>query len=336
MRRRVVLAGAAGLAATAGCLSRPDDDSHPFDGDSLTVRVDENTATPHDLNETTREALAFWETNSETYAGFTVGFELVETGEADLVVAYADSPRGCSDVEGDSERVLGCAPVLGPDTSVPKPTVARVVAGSRPVGQILITTKHEIGHVLGLTHADEPREVMSSRPEDRLRLYDRRVEIRETTVAGAEQTSAANSVYGDAIDRWNGGDYGGAAPAFEQARQAYADAVEQFESARARTDEFERTQTETVDLERVRALLEGYAEQVGLLVSAAETMSEAADAAAAGDTETANARRDRANDRIDAFRAEGSLRVRDVAVALGLVRESDREQPVGGPGETEP
>lgn len=337
MRRRTVLAGVAGLAATAGCLSISDTgEKHPFAGGTVTVRVDQSTDTTHDLQAVTREALAFWETNSERYAGFGVGFDGVGTGEADLVVAYADSPRGCSDVAVSSERVLGCAPVLGPDTSVPEPTVARVVAGSRPVGQILTTTKHELGHVLGLTHADEPREVMSSRPADRLRLYDRRVEIQETAVVAAERTSAANATYSDAVDLWNAGDYAEAAPVFEQARAAYADAVGQFETARAAAEAFEQAQViETVDIKRVRTLLDGYTEQVGLLASAAGTMSEAADAAAAGDTETANARRDRANNSVDAFRASGPLRVRDVAVPLGLVRESDREEPVGGPGGAE-
>jgi len=336
MRRRRVLAGVTGLVATAGCLSVFDTEKgHPFAGETLAVRIDQPTETAHDLEALTREALLFWETNSERYTGFAVGFESVETGVADLVVTYADSPGGCSDVAASSERVLGCAPVLGPDTTVPEPTVARVVSGSRPVGQILTTTKHEIGHVLGLTHADEPREVMSGRPADRLRLYDKRIEVQETAAAAAEQTSAANATYTGGVDLWNASDYTGAAPAFEQAREAYAGATEQFEAARVTADEFEQTQAvETVDLERVRALLDGFTARVGLLASAAGTMSEAAEAAAAGDTETANARRDRASNSLDEFRAGGPLRVRDVAVALGLVRESDREEPVSGPGET--
>jgi hypothetical protein len=101
----------------------------------------------------------------------------------------------------------------------------------------------------------------------------------------------------------------------------------------AATDEFEQA-LETVDTEQVRALLDRFTARVGLLVSAASRMNEAADAAAAGDTETANARRDRANDRLDEFREGGPLQVSGVAVALGLVRETDGEDPVVGPGET--
>lgn len=338
MRRRAVLAGAAGLTATAGCLSIPDSNgSHPLAGQTVTIRVDEDTDTPHDLRAVTREALDFWETDSETYTGFTVGFELVEGDEPDLVVAYADDPRGCSDVEGYSERVLGCAPVLLSDTTVPEPVVARVVAGTRPAGQVLTTTKHEVGHVLGLTHDDDPREVMSSRPEDRIPLYDRRAQIRDTVVSGAEGTNEASSSYAQAIGLWNNGDYESAVPVFEETRGAYADATAQFETARDAADEFEGEQAaETVDLERVKTLLSGLVERVNLLAMAASAMADAADAAAAGDSETANARRATANDHIDTFREGGPIRVGDVALALGLVRGIDREDPVVGLDENDP
>jgi hypothetical protein len=131
MQRRTVLAGVAGFTATTGCLSVPSadaDNSHPFAGETVTVRVDQRTDSPHNLGEVTETVLLFWASNSERYTGFAVEFELVETGTPDVVLVYADGPEACSDVEGYSDRVLGCAPVLRPDTSVPEPSVARVVA----------------------------------------------------------------------------------------------------------------------------------------------------------------------------------------------------------------
>jgi hypothetical protein len=330
MRRRAVLAGAAGLAATAGCLSLPEsEDSHPFAGETVTVRVDEQSTTPHDLQANAAETLAFWEENSETYAGFEVDFEVVAGETPDLVIAYVDEPQGCADVEGYSERVLGCAPVLQSNTRVPEPTVARVVAGPRLLGKITITAKHEIGHILGLGHDDEPREIMSDRPADRIPLYDLRVEIWEMVRDGAQQTNEASALYTEAVDLWNGGEYDAAGATFGDARETFADAVATFETAHGTTDEFERRpQVEMVALGSVRERLSTLAERVGQLASAARTMVEAADAAAVGDTETANAQRNEANDHVDAFREGGSVQLREVAIALGLVRGFDRDDTV--------
>lgn len=329
MRRRAVLAGVAGLAATAGCLSVPDsDDSHPFAGESVTVGIDADSESPHDLRAITRTALEFWTQNSERYAGFTVEFETVESSDPDVVVAYADSPEGCSDVEGYSERVLGCAPRLQADTELPDPVVARVVAGDRPPGQIQTTAKHELGHVLGLGHGDQPRAVMSSRPEDRIPMYDQRVETWETIQAGTEQTGEGNSLYGQAIERYNSGEYEAAKPAFETARETLAGAADRFDTARESVKTLEAA---SVDVERIQSRLAALAERVSLLVSAAEAMTEAADAAATGDNEVANKRRSVANKRTRAFREGGSIQAGDIAAALGLVRDTDREDSATGP-----
>ena len=67
MRRRAVLGG---LVVTAGCLSVPSadtDDSHPFAGETVTVRVDERTDSPYNLGELTERVLSFWESSSERY-----------------------------------------------------------------------------------------------------------------------------------------------------------------------------------------------------------------------------------------------------------------------------
>ena len=147
-----------------GCLglAAPGSSGHPLAGTTQTVRVADNSDGPHDVEENARQALSYWEANAEEYAGFEVGFELDGSADADLVIAYGDDPRGCENVPEYSSRVLGCAPLLREGTRVPQPITARVVAAARPPGSIRVTTQHELGHMLGLTHDDPPGYVMET------------------------------------------------------------------------------------------------------------------------------------------------------------------------------
>lgn len=332
MRRRAFLVGMAAVAG-AGCLDRSgSEDRHPFAGQTVTVRVDERSDTDHDLQANARQALAFWEEHAVTYAGFDIAFDLVEE-EPDLVIAYADDPAGCESVPGASERVLGCAPILGPGIRVPQPVVARVVAGGRPFGKVQVTTEHELGHVLGLGHDDEPRRVMSNRPEDRIPLYDLRVDIWEQTLAGVELTTEAGVLYRHAVESWNDQRHEAAGPTFATASDDFADATATFDRARSAVAGFEgHPRVETVDIEGVRAALSTLADRARLMGAVADAMHEASEAAAAAEDTTAGARLDEARADLDAVRNIGPVQTRDVAVALGLVRGFDRTDPAIDPG----
>ena len=330
MRRRAFLAGTVCCAATAGCVSvLDDDDRHPFADATVTVRVDEDSDTEHDLQENARRALEFWETNSPAYAGFDITFELTDEENPDIVIAYADTAAGCENVPGFSERVLGCAPILRAGTRVPEPTVARVVAGARPFGKVLITTKHELGHILGLGHDDEPREIMSNRPADRIPLYQDRIDIWEGVVGAQERVTEAGVSYQSGIEYWNDRDFAAAKPLFESASDAFSTAASEFEELLDMTAVFEgHPQVETVDLDEVKRLLTHLASRTETVGRAATRMAEAAEAAIAGETETASTRQREANDAIAEFRDLGPVQVRNVAIALGLVRGFDRDETV--------
>lgn len=329
MRRRQVLAGIGAAAGTvaAGCLSLPPGtDSHPFDGTTQRVAVEDASTSDLDLRANAEESLAFWEENSQTFAGFEVDFRLVED-EPDLLIRYADDPAGCEDVEGfDSSRVLGCAPQLGPNSQVPRPVVARVVAAGRPYGSVRVTTQHEIGHVLGLGHEDEPRAVMSNRPEDRIPLYAVRVDIWETVLAVQEGSNATIRLLNHGVAAYTSEEYEVAAAAFAAAESDFASLAGELDAARARTDELEVPDAvETVDFPTVRDRLDHLRERLRLAESLAEALGAAATAAAAGDRAAASDAVSTANDRLAAFNALGTIALSDIAVALGLVRGFDKD-----------
>lgn len=335
-RRRFLEVSATGVAATlAGCtaVSPPRNDAHPFADSTVTVRVDIDTESDHDLDRNAREAMDFWEEHSTEYVGFGIEFERTEN-DPDLVIAYADDDRGCEGVESSSAQVLGCAPLLGPGSRPRRPVIARVVAADRPYGKIRITTKHEIGHVLGLGHDDEPRHIMSNRPEDRIPLYEERIEIWELVLESQTHANDSTGRFNAGLERWETREYSDAADRFREATEGYDDAHDGFTTARERVEIFDgHPRVETVALEALRTHLDALVEKTGLASGFAGDMTEAADLAAQGETDAANALLDEANEQIRAFNAVQSPQIRDVAVALGLVRGFDRDEEIVEPTE---
>ena len=330
MRRRRVLAavGSTAAAGFAGC-TLPGERRHPFANGTVSVRIDGETDTPHDVEDVARRSLEYWEDNSETYVGFTVAFDVVTDDDPDLVLRFVDRPDDCHMVENYSDRVLGCAPVLRAGYR-PRETIrAIVVAGARPPGKIAITTKHELGHVLGLGHDDEPQEIMSTRPELRIPMYETRIEIWEDVLGAHEHASNATVLFDHAATTWTEEHYEGAAIAFHAANANYEAVRARFEGVRERIETFaDDPRVETVDLEGLRGYLDRLVERTRLAEEFSSAMAAAADAVARGDRAAADEYIATANDRIGEYNAVGSLELRDVAIALGLVRGFDRDEPV--------
>jgi len=329
-RRQFLTAARLGpLAVGAGCVGAPrlgdDTPSHPLAGGTTRVTVRNRSTTDHDVERNAWEALTFWEANDYEFLEFEFAFELVES-DPDLVVSYEDTPAGCRDVDGYSELVMGCAPLVRADTEPQTPIPITVVAGNRPYGEIKITAQHEVGHTLGLGHDDEPRRVMSNQPEDRIPLYDTRVAIWDQVVAAQTESAEAIDRFDAGSDAWENHDYTGASGLFEEAYQRFEDARALFADGQQQTTAFEREgSTETVDLTGLRDRLDRIGQRLDLAVSFAELMSKAAAAAAKEDHQRANSYRRDANDDIRAFNEVEPPQIREIAVALGLVRGRNRD-----------
>jgi hypothetical protein len=332
MRRRQFLASASlgALSAGAGCVvaTRFNDDaepSHPLADTLTTVRVDNQSTTDHDVERNAWEALTFWEANSPRFVEFDFSFELVDSNP-DLVIEYTDTPEGCRSVQGYSELVMGCAPLIRPENSVPDPIPITVVAGNRPYGEVRITTQHEIGHTLGLGHDDEPSHVMSNRPEDRIPLYQTRVAIWEQVVAAQEESNDAIEQFDSGTDAWDQHDYEAANTAFENSRDRFQEGHRLVEASQQRTTAFDSEEPmETVDLDGLRDRLGRIEERLALAVSFTDQICKATSAAVDDNRRKANSHLRDANEDIRSFNELDPPPIREIAVALGLIRGTERD-----------
>jgi len=173
MDARIVALGVAVLSVTAGCTAVTDSGllGDDWDGDpdnhwrSETINLTYAGGEPdRDYGPFVRAAADYWTDNSDRYAGFPVTFRVVDDREqADMQVRFVDRIDDCG--THDAESVAGCARILTEPSQVDRPVDVRVRTGFSDASTLAVL-KHEVGHTLGLTHADQPQAVM--RPESRL------------------------------------------------------------------------------------------------------------------------------------------------------------------------
>lgn len=159
----VVLSGCAGVAdpGLVGDDWEGDPDNH---WRSEVLNVSYTGPADRDYGSLVAAATEYWTANSGRYAGYDVELRVVDDGEAaDVHVRFVESIDDCG-VHSD-ERTAGCAPVLTEPGQVDRPVEVRIETGYSNVSTVAVL-KHELGHTLGLTHADEPRSVMQ--PESQL------------------------------------------------------------------------------------------------------------------------------------------------------------------------
>jgi tetratricopeptide (TPR) repeat protein len=336
VRRRELLAGAA--VALAGCTEAREfvEDAtpprgHPLAGET-TVTVVNLSDSGHDLETLADEALAFWNENAERYAGFEVEFSRAGPDETpDVEVEFLNSREqldGCH--EYSSENVLGCAPLIREGTRISRPVTAEVVATSRPDGEVRVTTKHELGHMLGLDHESEPAYIMSNRVQDRLPEYEHRIEVLEAFQDGWRARNDGTRAYNEGIARWNDREYERAVEPFDRAVGLYRSIHERVADAEEAATAFEEmVRPETVDRERLREYFETTRTAADRSVEAAEAMRDAARAMADGDRSRARDRQEAANEALEELRNMDVPTPADVARALGLVNDDDLEDDQG-------
>ena len=143
--------------ATSTPPDRPRGES-PWGREVLTVTVRNRADPSRNITPAVAGALEYWERNVG-YGDYAAAFELRPDAEdADLVVWY-NASIDCA----NHADAIGCAPLLDGQGRVEGPVHVQIrydPADNRR--QVRNTAIHELGHVLGISHCEEPYWVMAS------------------------------------------------------------------------------------------------------------------------------------------------------------------------------
>jgi len=133
-------------------------DANPWGTDPVVIAVRSSAEPNRDFAALVREAAAFWEANDEQYLRFTAAYEVrPDAANPDIVVEFTPEIPDC----GNVTDAVGCAPRITDSRQIDRPETVWVKTGLSNDSTVLVT-EHELGHTLGLGHADPPHEVMQA------------------------------------------------------------------------------------------------------------------------------------------------------------------------------
>ncbi|MFW6382712.1 MAG: Ig-like domain repeat protein, partial [Haloferacaceae archaeon] len=130
----------------------------PYGKTTLDLYVDDE-AVDRDVSDVVAAATGYWERTDERYLGYPVEYERVDDADAADVVLRFDEVDRCG-VEGDNEtRYFGCADLLEDEPQTPMTATVDPRISDAEMNATII---HELGHVQGLEHGEEPDGPMSA------------------------------------------------------------------------------------------------------------------------------------------------------------------------------
>jgi hypothetical protein len=270
----LAVCAAAGVGGCTNVDSLLGPDAHPFADRTVPVQIQTVQQEFDRLERLLKAALSFWNETQETLPYSTTLTYDPETDTPDVLVSEVPTIAECGVHTGDD--ITGCAPILqsGDQSELP----ASLEVNPQPPGEdwhYRRVIEHELGHLLGLTHDDEPARVMHASWQQRYPQYERRRHVFELRQERGESYNQGVQYVSEGFDAAEADEFGAAGEQFQQARGAYRDAQETIATARAVADELEPF--EPADLDRLDALLTTETEFVQTVLDGLEAMVEGAE-----------------------------------------------------------
>lgn len=135
----------------------PDAPPGVVNGSTVTVAV-EQTGDSH-LETATKQAVAYWNSSGQQYLPVKVRVRYVRGAPADVIVNGTRAQLPCNGAT--SGPVVGCAHPRPLMTAGSENATVDIRLGG-PAAALRPTVKHELGHILGLSHDDEPARLMGN------------------------------------------------------------------------------------------------------------------------------------------------------------------------------
>ena len=188
--------------------------------ETITYNVEARADSNHDLQSLVSTAVAYWERNSVRYAGRNVEFEASST--PDTIIYFMDEVSKCGRAPEGTD-IVGCTRSRGSEVRIETGHSNEVT---------LRTIKHEFGHVLGLTHSDDPQSIMSGDPADRIENYSQRQEALNLANKGVEMFNEAGKRYKESAELYKSEDFRKSGSVMEEAENRYSNSVKHFNKAK--------------------------------------------------------------------------------------------------------